>query len=178
MEFLTPTMAAKAKQQSIRDIYMIEQGFRGKSYGPGPGPSTHSHKGGGFKNLTRSRSVKDAWDKFYTKSEKKKKKDLRIEEIDPAFYRNREVKQARLHHLWNPKKWAKSAKHAIAKYFIYENIPPNSRSYFYQMMIDEIALAGVGLKGPTPYEIAGPLLDDEIEELWEYIEQFKKKFET
>ncbi|KAA8550130.1 hypothetical protein F0562_001814 [Nyssa sinensis] len=45
-------------------------------------------------------------------------------------------------------------------------------------MIDEIALAGVGLKGPTPYEIGGLLLDDEIEELQEYIEQFKKKFET
>ncbi|KAA8544634.1 hypothetical protein F0562_022646 [Nyssa sinensis] len=127
----------------------------------------------------RSRSVNDAWDTFSRKSEKKKKKDLRIEEIDPTFYRNREVKQARLHHLWNPKKWAKSAKCAIAKFFIYENIPPSkAQGYFYQMMIDEIALAGVGLKRPTPYEIGGPLLDDEIEELREYIEQFKKKFET
>ncbi|KAA8547073.1 hypothetical protein F0562_003502 [Nyssa sinensis] len=136
----------------------------------GPGPSTHSHKGDRFKNLMRSRSVKDAWDTFSRKSEKKKKKDLRIEEIDPTFYRNREVKQARLHHLWNPKKWAKSAKHSIAKFFIYENIPPSkAQGHFYQMMIDEIALAGVGLKGPTPYEIGGPLLDDEIEELREYI---------
>ncbi|KAA8538912.1 hypothetical protein F0562_025604 [Nyssa sinensis] len=112
---------------------MTEQGFRDRSYGlgPGPGPSTHSPKGGGFKNLMRSRSVKDAWDKLSTKSEKKKKKDLRIEEIDPAFYRNSEVKQARLHHLWNPKKWAKSAKHAIAKYFIYENIPPSKAQAYY-----------------------------------------------
>ncbi|KAA8536789.1 hypothetical protein F0562_029267 [Nyssa sinensis] len=120
-----------AKQQSIRYIHMTEQGFRGRSYGLGPGPSTHSYKGGGFKNLMRSRSVKDAWDKFSRKLEKKKKKDLRIEEIDPAFYRNREVKQARLHHLWNPKKWAKLAKHAIAKYFIYENIPPSKAQAYY-----------------------------------------------
>ena len=72
-----------------------------------------------------------------------------------------------------------SAKHAIAKFFIYENIPPSkARGHFYQLMIDEIALAGTGFVGPTAYEIGGPLLDDEIEELKEYIELFKKKFDT
>ncbi|GAA0153407.1 hypothetical protein LIER_11653 [Lithospermum erythrorhizon] len=32
-------------------------------------------------------------------------------------------------------------------------------------MIDEIARAGVGVKGPTPYKIAGPILDAEVEEI-------------
>ena len=163
-----------AKQQSIRDIHMAEQGFRGGSSRPS------IQKGGTSRGLMRSHSVKESWDKFSRKSQKLmgKEKDLTIEEMDPSMYRNREVKQAKLTHMWNPKKWAKSAKHAIAKYFIYENIPPSkAQGHFYQLMIDEIALAGVGVKGPTPYEIGGPLLDNEIDELKEYIDQFKKKWE-
>ena len=152
---------------------MAEQGYRRGRHEP------FTQKGGVMQKLMRSRSVKEAWNKMSTKSEKGKKKVLDINDMTPALHRNKEVQQAKLTHMWNPKKWAMSAKHAIAKFFIYENIPPSkARGHFYQLMIDEIALAGTGFVGPTTYEIGGPLLDDEIEELKEYIELFKKKFDT
>ena len=178
-DMMTPQEKADleyAKEQSYRDIHMSEQGLRGGRYGS----SSHS-SGGPWMGLRRSHSVKDAWDKFSRKSKKtpKKGKDLPIEDIDPSMYRNREVKQAKLKHLWNPKKWAGSAKHAIAQFFIYGNIPPSkAKGNFYENMIDEIGRAGAGAKGPTPYEIGGPYLDMEIEDLKNYIDIFKKKWDT
>ena len=142
-----------AHEQSIRDVHMAERGFRGGM----PGSSSRNPP---VKGLMRSQSVKEAWNKFSGKSKKTSKgeKDFTIEEIDPSMFRNKDVKQARLHHLWNPKKWGKSAKHAIARWFIYENVPPHkAQGQFYQMTIDEIAMAGPGVTGPTPYEIGGPI---------------------
>ncbi|KAJ7975024.1 hAT transposon superfamily [Quillaja saponaria] len=126
------------------------------------------------RNLSRTQNVKEGFGKF-TRREKGPSR----EEIDPSIYRQQDVYQQKLKNMWNPKKWAKSAKHAIGKFFIYQNIAPNkAQGPYYQCMIDEIARAGVGVEGPTPYEIGGSILEDEIEELKEYIDEFKKKWEV
>ncbi|KAK4417116.1 hypothetical protein Salat_2537100 [Sesamum alatum] len=80
--------------------------------------------------------------------------------------------------MWKNNNSFKSAKHAIGKWFIFSNIPPNAAVPYYQAAIDEIARVGVGVKGPTPYEITGPILDAELEEIQEYVNGFKKKWET
>ncbi|KAJ7971600.1 HAT family dimerization domain containing protein [Quillaja saponaria] len=155
-----------ATNLSIHDIYMAEQGYRQV-----PHPRMEPTR---TRNLSRTQSVKEGFGKF-TRREKGPSR----EEIDPSIYRQQDVYQQKLKNMWNPKKLAKSAKHAIGKFFIYQNIAPNkAQGPYYQCMIDEIARAGVGVEGPTPYKIGGSILEDEIEELKEYIDEFKKKWEV
>ncbi|KAJ7942428.1 hAT dimerization domain-containing protein, partial [Quillaja saponaria] len=152
-----------ATNLSIHDIYMAEQGYRQI-----PHPRMEPTR---TRNLSRTQSVKEGFGKF-TRREKGPSR----EEIDPSIYRQQDVYQQKLKNMWNPKKWAKSAKHAIGKFFIYQNIAPNkAQGPYYQCIIDEIERAGVGVERPTPYEIGGSILEDEIEELKEYIDEFKKK---
>ena len=86
--------------------------------------------------------------------------------MEPFIYHKRDVYKSKLQHVWNPKKWAKSTKQVIGKNFIYQNILPNkAQGACYDIMIDEIAWAGVRVQGSIPYEIGGPILDAEIEEI-------------
>ena len=81
-----------AKQQSIRDIHMVEQGNRRTKH------KSSSKKGGAMQKLMRSHSVKEAWNKMSTKSQKGNKKSANIHEMTPSLYRNKEVQQAKLTH--------------------------------------------------------------------------------
>ena len=67
---------------------------------------------------------------------------------------------------------------AISKNFLFNGIPFNAADSgsYYQSMIDTIAEAGLGIKGPTGYEIGNTYLEDEVQELEEYIDTLKVKW--
>ena len=64
---------------------MAEQGYKRTRH------ESSSQKGGAMQKLVRSHSVKEAWNKMSTKSQKGKKKQLGIHEMTPSLYRNKEV---------------------------------------------------------------------------------------
>ncbi|KAL6321813.1 hypothetical protein AAG906_035510 [Vitis piasezkii] len=55
----------------------------------------------------------------------------------------------------------------ISKFFLFNTIPFNAvdSGPYYQSMIDTIAKAGPGIKGPTRYQIGNTYLEEEVQEL-------------
>ena len=56
---------------------------------------------------------------------------------------------------------------AISKFFLFNAIPFNAADGgpYYQSMIDTIAKASPGIKGPIGYQIGNTYLEDEVQEL-------------
>ena len=67
---------------------------------------------------------------------------------------------------------------AISKFFLFNAIPFNAADSgpYYQSMIDTIAEAGPGIKGPTGYQIGNTYLEEEVQELEVYITTLKAKW--
>ena len=67
---------------------------------------------------------------------------------------------------------------AISKSFLFNAIPFNvaDSGPSYQSMIDTIAEAGLGIKGPTGYQIGNIYLENEVQELEVYITTLKTKW--
>ena len=55
----------------------------------------------------------------------------------------------------------------ISKFFMFNAIPFNATNCgpYYQSMIDTIAEAGPGIKGPTGYQIGNTYLEEKVQEL-------------
>ena len=66
---------------------------------------------------------------------------------------------------------------AISKFFLFNTIPFNvvDNGPYYQSMIDTIAEAGLGIKGPMGYQIGNTYLEVEVQELEVYITTLKAK---
>ena len=66
---------------------------------------------------------------------------------------------------------------AISNFFLFNGIPFNAvdSGPYYQSMIDIIAEAGPGIKGPTGYQIGNAYLEVEVQELEVYINTLKAK---
>ena len=73
---------------------------------------------------------------------------------------------------------AKKVGKAISKFFLFNGIPFNAADSgpYYQSMIDTIAEAGPGIKGPTGYQICNAYLQEEVQELEVYINTLKAKW--
>ena len=65
----------------------------------------------------------------------------------------------------------------ISKFFLFNAIPFNAADsgHYYQSMIDTIAEAGPGIKGPMGYQIGNTYLEEEVQELEVYITTLKAK---
>ena len=65
----------------------------------------------------------------------------------------------------------------ISKFFLFNGIPFNADDSgpYYQSMIDTIAEAGPGIKGPTGYQIGNAYLEEEVQELEVYMNTLKAK---
>ena len=61
---------------------------------------------------------------------------------------------------------------AISKFFLFHAADSGP---YYQSMIDTIAEAGLGIKGPTGYQIGNTDLEEEVQELEVYITTLKAK---
>ena len=66
---------------------------------------------------------------------------------------------------------------AISKFFLFNTIPFNvvDNGPYYQSMIDTIAEAGLGIKGPMGYQIGNTHLEEEVQELEVHITTLKAK---
>ena len=67
---------------------------------------------------------------------------------------------------------------AISKFFFFNTIPFNAADsgLYYQSMIDTIAEASPGIKGPTRYQIGNTYLEEEVRKLEVYITTLKAKW--
>ena len=72
----------------------------------------------------------------------------------------------------------KKVKKSIAKFFHYNTIPFNAADSgsYYQAMINTIAEAGPGIKGPTGYQIGNLYLEEEMKEIEVYSASIKTKW--
>ena len=75
---------------------------------------------------------------------------------------------------------AKKVGKAIAKFFHFNAIPfhPANSGSYYQSMIDTMASARPGIKGPTGKQIGGEYLNEEMIDVDQYISSIKHKWKT
>ena len=78
-------------------------------------------------------------------------------------------------------KWKKMEKdvacECIARWWYDADIPFNAtNSAYYQPMIDAIASCGPCFKGPSFHDIRGPLLQNEVQRINEYLIEFKESW--
>lgn len=93
--------------------------------------------------------------------------------IDPYMFPS---KQKSIKSLFSNESMKKVGK-TISKFFLFNAIPFNAADSgpYYQSMIDTIAEAGPGIKGPTGYQIGNTYLEEEVQELEVYITTLKAK---
>ena len=72
------------------------------------------------------------------------------------------------------RKWVKSS---LIFFFLFNGIPFNATDSgpYYQSMIDTIAEAGPGIKGPMGYQIGNAYLEEEVQKLEVNINTLKTK---
>ena len=65
----------------------------------------------------------------------------------------------------------KKVGNTISKFFLFNTIPFNAvdSGPYYKSMVDTIAEAGPGIKGPMGYQIGNTYLEEEVQELKVYI---------
>ena len=71
----------------------------------------------------------------------------------------------------------KKVGNTISKFFLFNTIPFNAvdSGPYYKSMVDTIAEAGPGIKGPMGYQIGNTYLEEEVQELKVYITTLKTK---
>ena len=100
-----------------------------------------------------------------------------IRSVDPHASEPASLRQPRIDDVGKGSKKSKLAK-AIAKFFHFNHIAPNvASSPYYRNMIAVAEEVGAGIQPPTARELAGPLLDDNVKELRNYIKGVKRQWE-
>ena len=94
--------------------------------------------------------------------------------IDPYMFPSKQKSIKSLFSIEDMKKVDK----AISKFFLFNAIPFNvvDNGPYYQSMIDTIAEAGLGIKGPMGYQIGNTHLGEEVKELEVHITTLKAKW--
>ncbi|KAL4180124.1 hypothetical protein AMTRI_Chr13g90570 [Amborella trichopoda] len=65
----------------------------------------------------------------------------------------------------------------VGKWFYDKGIPFDAaNSPYFPPMVSAIQRAGPGVKPPTAYELSGPILDEEVEEVKKWIEEYKQSW--
>jgi hypothetical protein len=147
------------------------------------GPSVHnvggSTRGPSIQNIRGSSHGQQGRFSSFMRSASTRE-PTRTREPDPALdidmLRKPSAKQRSLKDVWSKGgDMKKNLKRVMSKFFYYSSIPANvaNDNPYYQSAIDEIAQCGPGFKGPTAYELMHSLLDDEYNELQQYINTLK-----
>ncbi|XP_057970336.1 uncharacterized protein LOC131159441 [Malania oleifera] len=98
--------------------------------------------------------------------------EARLKAMDPILERSKSAKQPKLNTKLLKGLRSKLGK-AVGKFLIYNRIPANvADSPFMQPMLDIAAEVGKGVKGPSPYEISEIYLEQEYQEMKNYIASF------
>ncbi|ERM98283.1 hypothetical protein AMTR_s03169p00007220, partial [Amborella trichopoda] len=62
----------------------------------------------------------------------------------------------------------------VGKWFYEKGIPFDAaNSPYFPPMVSIIQRVGPGVKPPTAYELSGPILDEEVEEVTKWTEEYK-----
>ena len=103
----------------------------------------------------------------------KKRANIPPKGIDPYMFPSKQKSIKSLFSIEDVKKVGKT----ISKFFLFNAIPFNAvdGGPYYQSMIDTIAKASPGIKGPIGYQIGNTYLEDEVEELEVCITTLKGK---
>ncbi|ERN01128.1 hypothetical protein AMTR_s00002p00205930 [Amborella trichopoda] len=65
----------------------------------------------------------------------------------------------------------------VGKWFYDKGIPFDAaNSPYFLPMVSVIQRVGPGVKPPTAYELSGPILDEEVEEVKKWIEEYKQSW--
>ncbi|ERN18039.1 hypothetical protein AMTR_s00046p00191180 [Amborella trichopoda] len=65
----------------------------------------------------------------------------------------------------------------VGKWFYDKGIPFDAaNSPYFSPMVSAIQRAGLRVKPPTAYELSGPILDEEMEEVTKWIEEYKQSW--
>ncbi|ERM96523.1 hypothetical protein AMTR_s00001p00264890 [Amborella trichopoda] len=65
----------------------------------------------------------------------------------------------------------------VGKWFYDKEIPFDAgNSPYFPPMVNAIQSAGLGVKPPTAYELSGPILDEEVDEVTKWIEEYKQSW--
>ncbi|ERN02324.1 hypothetical protein AMTR_s01614p00005510 [Amborella trichopoda] len=65
----------------------------------------------------------------------------------------------------------------VSKWFYNKGIPFDAaNSPYFPPIISAIQRAGPGVKPPTAYELSGPILDEKVEEVTKWIEEYKQSW--
>ena len=94
--------------------------------------------------------------------------------IDPYMFPSKRKSIKSLFFVEGVKKVGK----VISKFFLFNVIPFNATNSgpYYQSMLDTIAEAGPGIKGPMGYQIGNAYLEEEVQYLEVYINTLKAKW--
>ena len=100
--------------------------------------------------------------------------NIPIKGIDPYMFRSKQKSIKSMFSAEGAKKVGKD----ISKFFIFNGMPFNAAESgpYYQSMIDTIAEAGLGIKGPTRYQIGNAYLEKQMQELEVYMNTLKAKW--
>ena len=72
-----------------------------------------------------------------------------------------------------------NAKMSVARWWYHSNVPfYASQSPYYQTMIDSVAAIGPGFKGPSFYELRGPLLKNAVHEVNDFLLDIKNDWKV
>jgi len=124
------------------------------------GSSSQPSGSGSNRGLRRSMTMREA--------------EIPARGIDPYMFPTKQKSIKSMFSTENMKKVGKS----VAKFFHYNAIPFNAADSgpYYQAMINTIAEAGPGVKGPTGYQIGNLYLEEEVKEIGVYIASIKTKW--
>jgi hypothetical protein len=107
----------------------------------------------------------------------KMRADISIEDVDPNYFSREHGKQTRIEDAFDKKGPRHMLGKAVAKFWHHAGIAFNAaNSPYYKTMIQEAQVQGLHVKPPTAKELGGIYLDEQVEEIKEYIGSFKKKW--
>ncbi|XP_051143923.1 uncharacterized protein LOC127260255 [Andrographis paniculata] len=132
-------------------------------------PSLNFKAGGSSSNTKGSK-------RNFFESSMKKTEGLHQKKLDPYMFQS---KNKSLKNMFS-KDNAKKVGRAISKFFHFNAIPFHAADSgpYYQTMIDTIASVGPGVKGPTGKQIGGEYLNEEMQEVVQYVDSLKQKWKT
>ena len=160
----------RAKAESLREVQQMQQRETMRRSGFA---MDSSYVLGGSSSSGGQTRRRGAFTSLFGRSASMRAPDIRS--VDPHASEPASLRQPRIDDVGKGSKKSKLAK-AIAKFFHFNHRAPNvASSPYYRNMIAVAEEVGAGIQPPTARELAGPLLDDNVKELRDYIKGLKRQ---
>ncbi|XP_042375861.1 uncharacterized protein LOC121969699 [Zingiber officinale] len=173
-EFLAALSASRTQYEYERHMQHSSIGASGSGSAGASGSGSTTAATLGRSESVRVTSTQGGIGRFFPSMGRRRAVD--IADIDPLAFPDQASKQTRIDDAYTREK-KKSIGQSIAKFFHFNRIPPNvANNTYYRSMISNIQKSGPGIQPPTAYEIAGPYLDEQVEEIKTWILSCKKQW--